>query len=187
MATNIEIKARVMDLEDLRRRVEAVAGPPAALLNQEDVFFPSPKGRLKLRTEATDNGQLIYYERADTAGPKASYYLLARTPDPGALRDVLAAAWGISGIVRKRRWLYWVGQTRVHLDAVEGLGSFMELEVVLRSGQSEAEGQAIAAELMDRLGIEQAALLDGAYLDLLSGGGGSPGGQDDRLHGEAAD
>jgi adenylate cyclase class IV len=50
---------------------------------------------------------------------------------------------------------------------VDGLGQFMELEVVLRDGQSEAEGQAIAEDLMDRLGIRKEDLIDGAYMDLL--------------------
>ncbi len=80
---------------------------------------------------------------------------------------MLELACGIRGVVRKTRYLYLVGQTRVHLDDVEGLGQFMELEVVLREGQSDAEGQAIAEELMTRLGVERGDLLEGAYMDLL--------------------
>jgi predicted adenylyl cyclase CyaB len=60
-----------------------------------------------------------------------------------------------------------VGQTRVHLDDVDGLGQFMELEVVLRDGQSDAQGQAIANDLMKKLGIESTDLIEGAYMDLL--------------------
>jgi predicted adenylyl cyclase CyaB len=75
----------------------------------------------------------------------------------------------VRGVVRKRRYLYLVGQTRVHLDEVEGLGEFMELEVVLRPEQSDAEGQAIARDLMTRLGIREEDLLEGAYMDLLEG------------------
>jgi adenylate cyclase class IV len=62
-----------------------------------------------------------------------------------------------------------VGQTRVHLDEVEGLGEFMELEVVLRQGQTDLEGQAIARDLMSRLGVHEEDLLEGAYMDLLEG------------------
>jgi len=71
--------------------------------------------------------------------------------------------------VKKTRYLYLVGQTRVHLDDVEGLGQFMELEVVMREGQSDAEGQAIAEELMSRLRVERGDLIEGAYMDLLEG------------------
>ena len=71
------------------------------------------------------------------------------------------------GVVRKTRYLYLAGQTRIHLDDVEGLGQFMELEVVLRPDQTDAEGQAIAEDLMARLGIRKEDLLEGAYMDLL--------------------
>jgi predicted adenylyl cyclase CyaB len=69
--------------------------------------------------------------------------------------------------VRKTRYLHLVGQTRVHLDDVEGLGQFMELEVVMNEGQSDAEGQELAEALMARLGVERGDLLEGAYMDLL--------------------
>jgi predicted adenylyl cyclase CyaB len=80
---------------------------------------------------------------------------------------VLEAAMGIRGVVRKKRRLYWVNNTRIHLDEVEGLGSFMELEVMLSTGQRTEEGEATATALMKRLGIEIADLVKGAYIDLL--------------------
>jgi predicted adenylyl cyclase CyaB len=77
----------------------------------------------------------------------------------------------VRGVVRKTRYLYLAGQTRIHLDDVEGLGHFMELEVVLRADQSDAEGQAIAEDLMVRLGVRKDDLLEGAYMDLLEKSG----------------
>jgi predicted adenylyl cyclase CyaB len=124
-------------------------------------------GRLKLRVLAPDVGYLIYYERPDQDGPKRSDYHLAKTDEPENLKTALKLALGVRGVVRKTRYLYLVGQTRIHLDEVEGLGHFMELEVVLREGQSDAEGQAIAEDLMRRLGVREEALLEGAYMDLL--------------------
>ena len=76
-------------------------------------------------------------------------------------------ALGVRGVVRKKRYLYLAGQTRIHLDDVEGLGQFMELEVVLRDGQSDADGQSIAEDLMAKLGVRTEDLLEGAYMDLL--------------------
>jgi predicted adenylyl cyclase CyaB len=116
---------------------------------------------------AAGRGQLIYYSRPDQAGPKRSDYHLYETTDPEGLKNVLALALGVRGVVRKTRYLYLVGQTRIHLDDVEGLGEFIELEVVLRQDQTDAEGQAIAADLMARLGVQQADLLEGAYMDLM--------------------
>ncbi len=178
MATNIEIKARIGNLSLLRERAERLSQTHAELLLQEDSFFCVPKGRLKLRVLGSARGELIYYEREDLAGPKSSHYLLFPTSDPAALRAVLEASLGLLGIVRKQRWLFMVGNTRIHLDDVEGLGAFMELEVVLQPGQSAEEGRAIAADLMRQLGIDPGDLVAGAYLDLLRDTGASahPGG-----------
>jgi len=167
MATNIEIKARVDDFETLQARADSLSDQPLTILPQEDTFFNTEKGRLKLRIQAPDEGYLIYYERPDQGGPKRSEYHLAETHDPDSLKKTLSLAYGIRGVVKKTRYLYMVGQTRIHLDVVEGLGHFMELEVVMREDQSNTEGQAIAEDLMRRLGIRKEALIEGAYMDLL--------------------
>ena len=167
MPTNIEIKARIRDFADLKRRAEAISDSHLEVIPQEDTFFVTPKGRLKLRILAPDRAQLVYYERPDWDGPKRSDYFIFNTNDPENLKTALSLALGIRGVVRKTRYLYMVGQTRVHLDDVEGLGQFMELEVVLRDGQSDAEGQAIANDLMKKLGIGPTDLIEGAYMDLL--------------------
>ena len=167
MATNIEIKARVKDFARLIKLAEELSGGPGEVIQQEDVFFRIPAGRLKLRLLASDRGELIYYERENASGPKASNYYLSRTTTPQTLKEVLSAALGARGVVRKRRLLYLVGQTRLHLDQVEGLGEFLELEVVLSLDQTAAEGETTAAELMRQLGVQEADLIDRAYIDLL--------------------
>ena len=169
MPANIEIKARARDFADLRQRAEALSDSPVQVIPQEDTFFHTIRGRLKLRQLAPERGQLVYYERPDQDGPKRSNYHIFETCDPSGLKATLSLALGVRGVVRKTRYLYLVGQTRVHLDEVEGLGEFMELEVVLRPEQSDAEGQAIAHDLMTRLGVREEDLLEGAYMDLLEG------------------
>jgi predicted adenylyl cyclase CyaB len=170
MPTNIEIKARVNDFDELRQRAEAVSDTPVQVIPQEDTFFHIPRGRLKLRLLKPDYAQLVYYERPDQDGPKRSNYHIYETHNPAGLKTALSLALGVRGVVRKTRFLYLAGQTRIHLDEVEGLGHFMELEVVLRDGQSVAEGQSIAEDLMARLGIRKEDLLEGAYMDLLEKG-----------------
>jgi predicted adenylyl cyclase CyaB len=171
MPTNIEIKARVHDLSALRARAEALSDTPVQVIPQEDTFFHTPKGRLKLRLLQPDQAQLVYYERPDQDGPKRSNYHIYTTRDPQGLQATLQMALGVRGVVRKTRYLYLVGQTRIHLDDVDGLGQFMELEVVLRADQSDAEGQTIAEDLMARLGVRKEDLLEGAYMDLLEKSG----------------
>ena len=105
--------------------------------------------------------------RGDAAGPKRSDYQIVEVRDAEATRTLLGQALGIRGVVRKTRHLYRAGQTRVHFDEVEGLGAFAELEVVLREGQSDADGLVIARDLMARLGINTVDLVEGAYIDLI--------------------
>lgn len=165
MGRNVEIKARAVDLDAVERRVARIADAGPTVLHQEDTFFPCAEGRLKLRKFDDASGELIGYTRPDAEGPKTSQYSLHPTRDPDGLRDLLAAALGVRGEVRKRRVLYLVGRTRVHLDRVEGLGDFVELEVVLEPGATEEEGTREAHDLMAALGIHE--LVRGAYIDLL--------------------
>lgn len=167
MAINIEIKAYVWDFAAIRARVEALSSAPEELVPQEDIFFCVPQGRLKLRCLSPRRAQLIYYRRPDERGPKRSDYQVFETDEPESLRNVLVLALGQRGVVRKKRYLYRYGQTRIHLDRVEGLGDFVELEVVLRPEQNETEGRAIAQDLMEKLGISSQDLIEGAYIDLL--------------------
>ena len=167
MPSNIEIKAYARKFDEIRRRAEVLSDKPVEVLPQEDTFFNVPQGRLKLRVLPANQSQLIYYTRPDQEGPKRSDYHISLTTDPENLKRVLELAYGVRGVVRKTRYLYLVGQTRVHLDDVEGLGQFMELEVVMREGQSDAEGQTIAEDLMARLGVESSDLVEGAYMDLM--------------------
>ena len=166
-ARNVEIKALVLNLDRLQQAAGSISDKAVEVLDQEDIFFAAPEGRLKLRILGEHAGELIHYHRPDTAGPKASRYLIAPTSSPAALKEILTRVLPTTGVVRKRRQLYLVGQTRIHLDRVEGLGDFVELEVVLRPDQDEAEGVAIAQDLMGRLGIAPEQLIREAYIDLL--------------------
>ena len=167
MHRNLEIKARLRDAAACEEHVRALAGPPVRTLQQEDVFFACASGRLKLRWQDDDPGELIAYARPDVEGPRTSHYRIHRTDDPASLAATLAMALGEAGRVRKRRQLYLVGQTRIHIDRVEGLGDFLELEVVLTPQQSERDGEAVARELMTALQIGEQDLVAGAYVDLL--------------------
>jgi predicted adenylyl cyclase CyaB len=167
MARNVEIKAAVADFTRVTAALARLSAGPGESLLQEDTFFRCARGRLKLRRFSATAGQLIYYERPDQAGPKTSEYTLAPTAEPERLRAVLAAAHGVLAVVRKQRTARMVGRTRVHLDEVEDLGRFVELEVVLQDGEPAERGVAEARDLMTTLGIEEDQLVSHAYVDLL--------------------
>ena len=171
MPRNIEIKARIASVEALLPLASALAGGEAELIEQDDSFFAVAHGRLKLRQFAGGSAELIHYQRPDTGQARASDYVRVAVTEPAGLREALARGCGLLGRVRKRRRLLLVERsgfaTRIHLDRVEGLGDFMELEVVLREGQTDAAGATMAEELMQALGLAAAERIAGAYLDLL--------------------
>ncbi len=167
MPRNIEIKARIDSVDVLLPRARALANGEPALIEQDDTFFGVPQGRLKLRRFADGSAELNHYHRPDIGQSRASDYVRVPVPDADTLHTALVRACGEIGRVRKRRLLWLVGATRVHLDRVEGLGDFMELEVVLRDGQADAEGRQTAEGPMSQLGLANAPRIGGAYLGLL--------------------
>lgn len=168
MPSNIEIKAKANNFERQKQIAERISDTPVQHITQEDTFYLTPQGRLKLRVVSSNEGELIHYERKNSVGPKISNYSIYSTSAPESLHSLLASALGIRGVVRKKRALYQAGQTRIHLDEVEGLGSFIELEVVMQAGQTAEQGIKTAEELMNRLEIGKSDLIDQAYIDLLT-------------------
>jgi predicted adenylyl cyclase CyaB len=176
MLKNIEIKVKLSCeskfIETIDKAHELCSNKKEypQLLLQKDTFFNCKVGRMKLRVLGNNKeGTLISYMREDVKDkPKLSSYLLYETLDANKLCDTLEKTCGIKGIVKKRRILYVIGQTRIHLDEIKDLGYFMELEVVLKKDQEEQEGIDIAQELMNKLEIDKKDLIDVAYIDLLN-------------------
>jgi predicted adenylyl cyclase CyaB len=167
MSRNIEIKARVANMEALAAKAAALAAAGPVEIAQDDTFFSCDSGRLKLRTFSDGTGELIFYRRANERGPKESFYVRSPTAAPKLLRQALSLAYGEIGSVIKHRTLFLVGRTRLHLDKVEGLGQFLELEVVLDDDEPAESGAREAQNLMKELGIEPDHLVECAYIDLL--------------------
>ncbi len=167
MNRNIEIKARLDNIDEARNLAVKISDSPVERIHQADTFFHCPKGRLKLRMFSDDRGELIFYERDDVTGPEMSRYSRSETSDPKGMIELLARCVGVRGEVIKVRDLYIVGNTRIHIDEVEGLGNFLEIEVVLRPDESHEQGDAIARDLLNRLSIDESQLVECAYIDLI--------------------
>ena len=167
MAQNIEIKARVRDIDGMRRDVQliAVSGPEVIL--QRDTFYRVSDGRLKLREFGDGAAELIHYHREDSSSAKLSTYTRISVGPVEDLKRVLTSVLPLRGVITKQRELYRVGRTRVHLDNVEHLGWFLELEVVLCDRESLVDGQREAGVLMRQLKVTDEDLLAVAYIDLL--------------------
>jgi adenylate cyclase class IV len=163
---NVELKVRCADLTAVRERARELGATEEGLLLQTDTYFVAGTGRLKLREVEGWGASLIAYERPDAAGTRVSDYEVVPVDQPEGLKRALARALGVRIVVRKQRefWLY--RYTRIHLDTVEGLGEFVELETVAQ-GISLAAAQAECEAVAARLDIAALPRLPGSYSDLL--------------------
>ncbi len=172
MARNVEIKVCLANPEETSRLAHALSDGPPTLIQQTDTFFACPRGRLKLRDFQDGTGELIFYQRPDQAGPKVSQYAIFPTTQPNALLAILSSAYPVLGTVEKTRNLLMSGRTRIHLDEVVKLGSFLELEVVLAPGDTIDAGEQEAHALLKSLHVPTQDLIEISYLDLLLNGQG---------------
>jgi adenylate cyclase class IV len=176
---NVELKARCADVEAAERLAIAAGAVPTAILHQRDTYFAAPRGRLKLREERREpwpgyagdddlTAELIHYERADEAVARESTYELLPVDDPTTVRATLDERLGPTiDVLKTRGLLLWQG-VRIHLDDVDGLGTFVELEAVVGPAGDAEECAAKVATLREALGIEDAHVESQGYAGLLT-------------------
>jgi homotetrameric cytidine deaminase len=169
---NVELKARDPDPERTLRAALAHGASDEGVLHQRDVYFSARDGRLKLRV-ADAGAELVGYRRADAAAARLSAYHLADVPDPEATIAALDATLGITvEVVKRRRLLLW-RDVRIHLDDVDGLGAWLELEAVAPPESDLSEEHAKVAELRRVLGITDERIVAEGYAAMLLGAGGA--------------
>jgi predicted adenylyl cyclase CyaB len=166
MPHNVEVKIRLPSMDATRAAVRALGADDRGILKQVDTYFQAAKGaRLKLREQEPGGAELIAYERPDINGLRTCNYRLFKVADAAGLKTTLTLGLGILRCVVKARHLFLLGRTRIHLDRVEGLGDFLELEVVMRDGESPAIGEQEAADILRRLNLADAPRIAGSYLE----------------------
>lgn len=167
---NVEIKARLANPERVRAKLQSLGADFRGSDLQTDTYFNCPNGRLKLREGNIENS-LIYYLRGDVAGPRQSLVKLARVPAGTDLRCVLSGALGVKTEVKKTREIYFIGNVKFHIDIVDGLGGFCEIEAIDDSHAPDREKLlAQCQHYMAELGIRADELIDRSYSDLLDMG-----------------
>lgn len=130
---NVEIKARCQSPEKIKAILASKQARHIGTDHQIDTYFDVSEGRLKLREGNIENA-LIHYLRPDQAGPKTSQIELYRSQDSDQLKTILQKSIGIKAIVDKQRAIYFIDNVKFHLDQVEGLGSFVEIEAIDKDG-----------------------------------------------------
>jgi homotetrameric cytidine deaminase len=166
---NVEVKALDPEPERSLAICRELGAEDRGVLVQRDTYFRAPSGRLKLREERDAGATLVQYDRPDAAAARVSRYRLVAVEDADGLREALDAALGTLVIVEKqRRLLLWKG-VRIHLDQVDGLGDFVELEGVAEPGSDLSAERRRVDALAEALGIVPERIVAESYSDRLLG------------------
>ncbi len=164
---NIEIKARTKQSEAIRAYLLSNGAESRGVDKQTDTYFIVNQGRLKLREGNIENN-LIFYQRADQAGPKQSNFSLLPAEDPATLKSMLTQALGIKVVVAKRREIYFINNVKFHLDSLEGLGEFVEIEASNRYASVSVEELRQQCDFyMQAFAIRPDDLITQSYSDML--------------------
>lgn len=172
---NIEVKVPLRDRANVEKRLEALGARRMWTLRQEDTFLAVPAGWLKLREVEGRPPEVISYKRStDNAGPRLSEYDVIVVSDPVAWKRLLGRVLPVDAVVRKERTLWIYEHTRVHLDRVDGLGDFLELETVVQALDAGA-ARAESDRVIRALALNPSEFVPVPYKDLLTPGGGRKG------------
>jgi cytidine deaminase len=167
---NLELKAHDGDPERSLALARALGAEDRGEIAQRDHYFARAGGRLKLREQTPGETELIQYRRRDAADPRQSSYRVVPIGEAELLRETLDAALGtLVVVVKTRRLLIWEG-VRIHLDEVEELGRFIELEAIAEPGSDLGAEREKLEHLRAALEIEDTALVAAGYSDLLLDG-----------------
>jgi adenylate cyclase, class 2 len=169
---NIEIKAKYTNHDKARQLCEDLGAACLGTMRQIDTYFRVQKGRLKLREKDVGTAELIAYVRPDQENPKCSEFVVIDVDSPTAVKEIFSTLLGVETVVEKSRTIYVLGSTRIHIDEVDGMGRFLEIEVLCGSGDDAAIQAATirARELMEAFEIFPKDLIPGSYRELRLGG-----------------
>lgn len=165
--TDVEIKARCSELGKVRKILKNENADFKGIDHQTDTYFKVSEGRLKLREGNIENA-LIFYRRPDEAGPKKTQVFLYHVRPDSQLKELLVNALGVLVTVKKKREICFIDNVKFHIDAVDHLGSFIEIEAIDTTGQLGAEKLRQQCEhYMQLLGVAEEDLVDCSYSDML--------------------
>jgi predicted adenylyl cyclase CyaB len=168
MPFNIEIKARCDNQDRIRAVLQEHHARFVGEDHQIDTYFNVSNGRLKLR-EGTIEHTLIHYDRPDQKGPKGSDVLLYEPRPEVGLKAVLSRALGVLVVVDKRREIYFIDNIKFHIDQVEKLGSFVEIEAIDEDGSIGADRlNAQCQNFLELFDLPLESLVAVSYSDLVS-------------------
>lgn len=176
---NLEFKVACPDgLDAIKARLSALSScSRRGVLQQVDTYFSSAEGRrLKVREVRQSDryhAELIAYSRPDGESSRESEYYRVPINEVGAQMLALSFALGVRSRVIKDRELWVYEHTRIHLDAVENLGTFAEIETVIE-GITEEEANAEHTTVRALLALDSYPPVSSSYGDLVQQSAGQP-------------
>ena len=166
---NIEIKAKRADPDRIRDVLKSANAVFKGIDHQIDTYFKVNSGRLELREGNIENS-LIHYDREDKEGPKQSNVTFYKSADKASLKEILSKALGILVVVDKSREIYFIDNVKFHIDVVEDLGIFVEIEAIDADGNIGKDRLLEQCQYyLDLFKISKEALISNSYSDLLLG------------------
>ncbi|MEK7655598.1 MAG: class IV adenylate cyclase, partial [Patescibacteria group bacterium] len=164
---NIELKVKVDNIKPLVRSLRTLGAHFAGTLKQKDTYYNCHEGRLKIREINGKEFMFIHYNRPDTASHKISDFEILELTKSQCLKlkNILGSSLGIKVTVDKTRKLWMYKNTRIHLDDVNGLGKFLELESKITTSESHAKKEYDA--LIEALSLNNFIKIKKSYSDLL--------------------
>ncbi len=164
---NIEIKAKANNQDVIREILKSRKAKFKGIDHQIDTYFNVKNGRLKLREGHIEN-YLIHYERENKKGPKQSDVVLYKYQPGSSLKELLIKALGILIIVDKKREIYFINNVKFHIDTVDNLGTFIEIEAIdSDEGIGEKKLKEQCDYFLDLFEISKSDLISCSYSDLL--------------------
>ena len=164
---NIEIKAKSNNQNAIREILKSKKADFKGADRQIDTYFKVNNGRLKLREGKIENN-LIHYQRENKEGPKQSDVNLFKSNPESSLKEILTKALCVLVVVDKKREIYFIDNVKFHIDTVENLGNFVEIEAIDEDGTIGKDKLIEQCQFfLDLFKISQEDLISVSYSDLL--------------------
>jgi predicted adenylyl cyclase CyaB len=135
-------------------------------LKQIDVYYNCRACRLKLRKINNKKFELIFYKRPNASHSKISDYQILdiNKNQVKIIKSILDNILGQKNIVKKTRVLYMYKNTRIHLDKVDKLGKFLELETIIKGNIKQARAE--HKKVINLLNLSKYKKLGKSYTDM---------------------
>lgn len=163
---NVEFKAELRDPAVAAAICRDLGAEHHGTLEQTDTYYRVPAGRLKRRECVGAPTEYIFYDRPDRVTPKLSHFTIYTEEE--ARSRFGTHPMPVHVVVRKRRELYLLGAVRVHLDEVEGLGSFLEFEALVSPQQDVGRCHKRVAELREAFEVVLGESIACGYAEMLA-------------------